>query len=442
MTTASLALAWNPIDWPLTHGPIPYAVLAAGWGSLLVLALLARSRTWWRRRLPAALLTAAALSLLLDVVVDGWWHPFPEGIPRYVTWWIATALLGLSLAGFRMPGTGRRRKLLAAGAGALVLLMASSQVNRGFGQFPTGRIMLAPWLSKTQELTTDMAAKTLSPPPGKVLEEVWGAPPGLPEKGTVSIVPIPGTKSGFTARDAYVYLPPAYRATPRPLLPVVVLVSGQPGNPGDWVLAGQVNEALDAFAAQHNGLAPIVVMPDQLGSVWKNTLCFDSKIANVQTYLSKDIPDWVGTHLQAAKGRQSWAIGGASMGGTCALQLAVNAPEVYGSFLDMAGQQEPTLGTREQTVKEAFDGDASKFDAVDPLQVMARKQFPDTAAAIVVGRTDGEFRPQQEKVFAAVQAAGMKAKFDLMPGAHGWVIFRPGIVDQLPWLAQQTGLIR
>ncbi|MEV7778652.1 alpha/beta hydrolase-fold protein [Kitasatospora sp. NPDC088351] len=441
MNSVSLAVRWNPIDWPLTHGPIPHAVLAAGWGALLVLAL-SRSRAWWKRRLPAALLAAAALSLLLDTVVDGWWHPFPEGLPRYVTWWIAIALLGLCLAGFRMPSLPRRGKALAAVGGILVLLMASSQVNRGFGQYPSGRVMLAPWLSKTQELITSKDARTVGPPPGKVLDEVWQAPPGLPAKGTVSITPIPGTKSGFKGRDAYVYLPPAYQASPRPLLPVVVLITGQPGNPGDWVLGGQVNEALDAFAAEHHGLAPIVVMPDQLGSIWANTLCMDSRIANVQTYLAVDIPDWVHQNLQAARGRGSWSIGGASMGGTCALQLAVNAPDVYGSFLDMSGQEEPTLGTREQTVAAAFDGDAARFDAVDPLQVMARKRFPDTAAAIVVGRTDGEFRPQQEKIYEAVTAAGMKAKFDLMPGGHGWVVFRPGIVDQLPWLAQQTGLIR
>ncbi|MEU1420939.1 alpha/beta hydrolase-fold protein [Kitasatospora sp. NPDC005751] len=441
MTTATLAVQWNPIDWPLTHGPIPLAVLVAGWGSLLLLAL-ARGRSWWNRRLPAALFSAAALSLVLDVVVDDWWHPFPEGLPRYVTWWIAVALLGLCLAGFRMPRLGRRGKLLAVAAGALVLLMASSQVNRGFGQYPSGRVMLAPWLSKTQGLTTGFDARTVSPPPGKVLADVWQAPPGLPAKGTVSIEPIPGGKSGFKARDAYIYLPPAYQASPRPLLPVVVLVTGQPGNPGDWVLGGQVNEALDAFAAEHDGLAPIVVMPDQLGSIWNNTLCMDSKLGNVQTYLAEDVPNWVHQHLQAAKGRGSWSIGGASMGGTCALQMAVNAPDVYGSFLDMSGQEEPTLGTREQTVAAAFGGDHAKFDAIDPLQVMRRKRFPDTAAAIVVGRTDGEFRPQQEKVYQAALDAGMKARFDLMPGGHGWVVFRPGIVDQLPWLAQQTGLIR
>jgi S-formylglutathione hydrolase FrmB len=441
MTTLTLATRWNPIDWPLTHGPIPYAVLAAGWAALALLAV-RRDRDWWRFRLPAALVTAGALSLLLDVLVDGWWHPFPEGTPRYVTWWIAVALLGFCLAGYRMRRLPWRRRALTFGLSLLVLLMASSQVNIGFGQFPSGRVMLAPWLTRTDSLVADKTAQTVAAPPDKVLDEVWHAPANLPEKGSVSVVPIPGTKSGFKARDAYVYLPPAYRATPRPLLPVVVMISGQPGVPGDWVLSGQINEALDAFAAEHGGLAPIVVMPDQLGSTWANTLCLDSKIAKVQTYLAADVPDWIHRNLQTATGRKAWAIGGASMGGTCALQLGVNAPDVYGTVLDMSGQTEPTLGTREETVKAAFGGDEKKFDAVDPLQVMARRKFPDTTVALVVGETDGEFRPQMENVYQAAQAAGMKARFELMPGGHGWVVFRPGIVRQIPWLAQQTGLTR
>ncbi|MFF7993802.1 alpha/beta hydrolase [Kitasatospora xanthocidica] len=441
MTTLTLASRWNPIDWPLTEGPIPHAVTVAGWAALFALAV-GRDRSWWRFRLPAALLTAAALSLLLDAVVDGWWHPFPEGTPEYVGWWIAIALLGFCLVGYRFRLLAWRRRGIALGLSGLVLLMAASEINIGFGQFPSGRVMLAPWLTKTDGLVPTKAGQTLAAPADKVLEEVWQPPADLPEKGTVSVVPIPGLRSGFKARDAYVYLPPAYQANPRPLLPVVVMITGQPGVPGDWVLSAQINEAMDAFAAEHHGLAPIVVMPDQLGSTWANTLCLDSKIAKTQTYLAVDVPNWIHQNLQTATGRKAWAVGGASMGGTCALQLGVNAPDVYGTVLDMSGQEEPTLGTREQTVKAAFGGDGKKFDAVDPVQVMARKKFPDTSVALVVGETDGEFRPQMEKVYQAVQGAGMKAKFELMPGGHGWVVFRPGIAQQVPWLAQQTGLTR
>ncbi|MFI9330734.1 alpha/beta hydrolase [Kitasatospora sp. NPDC052868] len=441
MSTVSLAVTWNPIDWSLIHGPIPRAVLLAGWGSLLALAV-SRGRPWWNRRLPAALVLAALLTKLVDVAVDDWWHPFPEGLPRYVIWWIAWAVTGFCLLGFRVPRLARRGRVLAAVGAALVLLMGASQVNRGFEQYPSGRVMLAPWLSHTQELTTSKEATTVSAPPGKVLADVWHAPPGLPAKGTVSKTPIPGVKSGFKARDAYVYLPPAYQASPRPLLPVVVMLGGQPGVPEDWVHTAQLNETLDAFAAEHDGLAPIVVMPDQLGSTWANPLCLDSKIGKTQTYLAEDVPNWVRHNLQASEDRRSWVIGGASMGGTCALQLAVNAPQVYGVFLDMAGQEEPTLGSRAETVKAAFDGDEAAFTAVNPLDVMSRKRFPDTVGAIVVGEKDDDFVVMQRRVYEAALAAGMTAKFDLMPGGHGWVVFRPSMVAQVPWLAQQTGLTR
>ncbi|WP_051837187.1 alpha/beta hydrolase [Streptomyces sp. NRRL WC-3742] len=441
MTTLTLASRWNPLDWPLTHGPIPQAVQAVGWAALILLAL-RRDRSWWRFGLPAALATAAGLSLLLGYLVDDWWHPFPEGTPRYVTWWVATALLGLCLAAYRMRRSTWPRRVLGLGLGSLVLLMAASEVNIGFDMYPNGRVMLAPWLDRTAMLSTTKSAETATAPPDKVLEEVWTPPPGLPAKGTVSQAHIPGTKSGFHGRNAYIYLPPAYQASPRPLLPVLVLITGQPGAPDEWVHQGQVDELMDAFAAKHGGLAPIVVMPDQLGATWNNSLCMDSKIAKMQTYLAEDVPNWAQKNLQTATGRRSWAIGGASMGGTCALQLGVNAPEVYGTVLDISGQEEPTLGTRAETVKAAFGGDTAKFDAIDPLQVMARRQFPDTAIAVVVGEGDGIFRPQQEKVYKAVQGAGMKATFATAPGGHGWMVFRPAIADQLPWLARQTGLIR
>ncbi|GAA3054049.1 alpha/beta hydrolase-fold protein [Kitasatospora albolonga] len=432
--------AWNPLDWSLTTGVIPYLVLVAGCAALLGLAV-SRGRGWWTRRFPCAVVTAAALTVLLKYVVDDWWQPLPDGLPRPTLVWTGVGILGVCLALFRMPPLRWRGRAVAALAAALVVLMSSSQINREFDQYPTLRVLLAPWIGKTDALTTGRV-RTVQVPPGKVLSEVWHAPAGLPAKGTVSTAPVPGTKSGFKGRDAYVYLPPAYQADPRPLLPVLVLMAGQPGSPGDWVNSGQLPEQMDAFAAAHQGLAPIVVVVDQIGSQWANTLCMNSRIAQSQTYLAEDVPDWIHAHLQTATGRTATSIGGLSLGGTCALQLAVNAPQVYGSFLDISGQQEPTLGSHDKTVEEAFGGDEAAFDAVDPLHVMARQRFPDTDAAFVVGEGDGEYGPQQKVVYQAAVAAGMRAHFQTVPGGHDWNTFRAGLGDNLTWLARTTGLIR
>ncbi|MER8185447.1 alpha/beta hydrolase-fold protein [Kitasatospora sp. NPDC094015] len=429
---------WNPLDWSLIHGPVPYALLVLGFGALCGLAL-STGAHWWGRWLPCAVVLAALLTLLVVHAVDDWWKPFPDALPRTVTVWIGVALLGLCLAGFRMPPLtwgGRAGALLAA---VLVLLMAANQVNRHYVQYPSLRAMLAP---ETQDLTTGTDARTVTVPPGRTLSEVWQPPAGLPARGTLSAVTIPGTRSGFTARDGYVYLPPAYQASPRPLLPVVVLMAGQPGGPTDWINSGGMPEVLDSFAAAHRGLAPVVVVADPLGSSLNNTLCMDSRIAMAQTYLSVDVPDWIHGHLQTGTGRTRWSVGGSSFGGTCALQLALNAPQVYGSFLDVSGQAEPTLGSHAQTVAKAFGGDEAAFDAVDPAHLMDRGRFPDTAGLFLVGAGDAEFGPQQEKMYAAATRAGVRATFETVPGGHDWGTFRAALVRYLPWVARQTGLTR
>ena len=124
------------------------------------------------------------------------------------------------------------------------------------------------------------------------------------------------------------------------------MLSGQPGNPGDWLDGGQLAARMDAYAAAHKGLAPVVVMPDSLGSELANPVCLDSSLGNVATYLTVDVPGWIRKHLQVDTEPSSWAIGGLSAGGTCSLQMALTAPQVYPTFVDISGQAEPTLGTR------------------------------------------------------------------------------------------------
>ena len=48
------------------------------------------------------------------------------------------------------------------------------------------------------------------------------------------------------------------------------------------------------------------------------------------------MPDWIKANLQVVQDTQKWSIGGLSNGGTCALVMAVNAPDVYRTFLAMS----------------------------------------------------------------------------------------------------------
>ena len=136
----------------------------------------------------------------------------------------------------------------------------------------------------------------------------------------------------LVARDAQVYLPPAYFAHPRPKLPVVVLVSGVPGSPEQWFAEGRAGQALDAFAEDHRGLAPITVAVDANGTVFNR-------------------------------------------GGSCALQMSLTHPGTYPTFLSMSPQKRPVDENPAETVATYFRGDGKAYDAIDPLKILETARF-------------------------------------------------------------------
>jgi S-formylglutathione hydrolase FrmB len=314
-------------------------------------------------------------------------------------------------------------------------------MNVVYREFPTLRTALGlPAVDQIPFTQVPVREQVIAARSGLPLSAVWRPPAGMPAAGIVTEVTIPATVSGFTARPAWLYLPPAYLSRPRAQLPVLVLLSGQPGSPDDWLDGGQLAQRMDAFAAAHDGLAPVVVMPDHLGDPLDNPLCMDSRLGNVATYLSVDVPTWIRETLQVDPDPSGWAIGGLSNGGTCSLQMAVNAPQVYPTFVDISGEDEPSLGDHASTVQAAFGGDEAAFAAVNPLDVMARKQFPDTAGFLVAGEQDTVYGPQAQRVLAACRAAGMDVRLVLKPGGHTWDVWGPGLQDALPWLAGRLGM--
>jgi S-formylglutathione hydrolase FrmB len=379
---------------------------------------------------------------VLVYFVDAVWRPWPDPMPPIVMVWVGIALVALALTAIRLAALGWRGRTAAVLAALVVVVVAAEQANAYFSAYPTLRAALGDSVPATPfEQVAAPESDLVGAPPGGRIADVWRAPGGMPARGTVSEVRIPSSR-GFGARAAWVYLPPAYHARPRARLPVLVLVAGQPGGPRDWIDAGQLPAMMDRFAALHDGLAPVVVLPDDLGSMLANPMCLDSKLGNVETYLSLDVPSWIRSHLQVADEQRLWAIGGFSQGGTCALQLAVRSPGVYPNFVDISGQREPSLGSRRQTVDRAFGGDNAAFSRVNPMELLAAQRFPASAGMIVAGAHDQRYRPDAKAVFEACRRAGMDVHLAELPGGHTWAVWRPGLQHALPWLAHRLGLTR
>jgi len=451
----------NPLDWSLIAGPLPVILLVS---ALLALAWLAAGRNAPRRGslrrgarggsaggaasvrwlvicVPLIVMAAGGVIALLTWLINNVWRPFPDLLPFTIVLWSWVALAGMVLAFARQPLLRTwPRRAAAIAAGVLVLAAAANQVNGYFQAYPSLRVALAPWLDPKPVFTRTVNVAEVVAKPGQTLGGIWHQPPGMPQTGAVYQANIPGVTSGFAARPGYIYLPPAYLARPRPQLPVLVLLAGQPGDPRAWLDFGQIQAMMDGFATRHHGLAPVVVMPDDLGSEFANPLCLNSRLGNVQTYLTVDMPHWITSHLQVRPPGQGWAIGGFSAGGTCAIQLSTQAPRLYRFFVDISGQIGPTLGSRQLTISRAFGGDAAAFARVDPIVVLARTRFPRNAGVFVGGADDRVYTPQQQIMYRAARHAGMTVTFLELPGGHDWRVWRGGLEHNVAWLAGRLGI--
>lgn len=432
------------MDWfdslSLIDGPVPVIVSVLGaLGGLWL--LLSRSPRYATRALPIAATASIVATTIGYVVVEKVWRPFPDPIETAIYVWIGVGLAAL----FTMvPRSLAARGVLGTSASVLatVFVVAASalHVNLEFDAYPTvGNALGAESAARIQ--FSDVPAAVAQTVTGTPLDSVWTAPADLASAGRITSASIPATASNFSARDAQIYLPPAYFADPRPLLPVLVLLAGQPGAPEDWLNGGKLAETMDNFARDHAGLAPVVVVADGTGSSMANPLCVDSPLGNVDTYLSRDVPDWIDTALQVDPNRAHWAIGGLSYGGTCSIQMATNHPDVYPTFLDLSGQREPTLGDRDRTVQQAFGGNSAAFTAVNPLDLLKSRRYPDSAGIFVVGSDDNDYKPGQQEMYDAAKAAGMDVQYVEVPGGHSFAVWSEGLRRELPWLATRTGLI-
>lgn len=414
----------------------PLAVIV----TIAAVYLLARKP--WRRGPVVAVSSAIAgglIGVLVCWLVSDVWDVFGLPLTPVTRGWVSAAFAGTFLAGANVWRTRWWRKAVAGVFVPVIVVTAAAGINLDYGAYRTVSDALGltavPALSAPHQ---SAASSSMDPQLGAH----WQAPAGMPSQGTVGTVEIPGTVSHFAARPAMVYLPPAALVAHPPTLPVVMLFPGQPGSPSDVFASGQVAATYDAYAAAHNGLAPIVIAPDQLGAPEKNPMCIDSPLGNVASYITQDVPTWVRAHFRVAEGSRYWAVGGYSEGGTCAVQFGTGHPELFGSFVAVLAELQPTIGS--ETVTKAFGGSLAAYEAAKPLTVMSRHApYQDSVGIFGSGTKDAAFTRHAQQLSEAARQAGISTQLILTPASgHDWTTVRYVYGTALPQLADRMGLAR
>ena len=217
------------------------------------------------------------------------------------------------------------------------------------------------------------------------------------------------------------------------------MMMGQPGGPDQDRSA--VRE-LNSIARTHQGLAPILLTIDQLGSPFRNPVCVDSDSGHVYTYVTTDVVNFIRRNLNVDPRRTQWAIGGYSNGGECALSFGAKRPDLFGSILDISGELEPLTGTEANTIDTIFKGNKEAFAAEEPANILKRHRYPNELAIFTSGSADPVYTPQAATAAADAAAAGMTTRRFVGPGiGHRADALEYGVKTGFPLLCQRFGLI-
>lgn len=397
------------------------------------------------RRLRAMLIAGAAGAAIGLVAI--WWigdvqDAFGVAFTGVERMWIAFAFAAAAMVIVALVQGGGRRRVVAFTAMASVALAAGLGINVDFGAYRTLQqaLMINPYptVGLASQHPADVGAKLVD-------AATWTPPTGMPKHGMITRLSIPGIVSGFHARDAVVYLPPAARVADPPVLPVIISLSGQPGQPSDMFQSGQLGRQLDRYAAHHDGLAPIVVAPDQLGAPNRNPMCVNSRaLGNSGTYITTDVVHWIKHHLNVAPSPDSWGLVGFSEGATCAVQFISGDPHDFGSALAIASELQQQDGSVRQTVNAAYGGSMRRYLDATPIAMMREHQpFTDHLIVFTYGQNDHRYRKSTLALQHAARAAGIRTSTLVSPHtAHDWFTVRYSIDHGLLQVIAHEGLPR
>ncbi|HKT56228.1 MAG TPA: alpha/beta hydrolase-fold protein [Microbacterium sp.] len=427
------------LDIQIIGGALPWILTLASLALLIALLIRRPTRGWVIGSLIAvAAGVAAATAVFVWANVTGY---FEIQLPNAVLGWTAATFAGIGLAVVCLWRGRWWQRTIAAGAIVAFALTGTVQVNAAFGLNPTVADLLG--VTVTQPISLPSGHTVRPEHASGPLYLTWRAPAGMPAQGQTGTIDIPATASHFPARPASIYLPPAALVAHAPALPLVVFMKGFPGTTNIQLLAG----VIDGIAARHHGLAPIILVADQVGPSGMDPGCVDGGRGNAETYIATDVFDWARTHLNIIQNPRYWTIAGYSNGATCALKIAAQYPKVFRTVF--AESPELYLGTHyaPDMIRNVFHGSRAAWQAAKPATIMRenahlhRHFYRGLYAIVTTGALDTVYGPQSRALARDAQHAGMFVRLTVVPGVtHVGANYVDGLAAGFALLYPRLGL--
>ncbi len=283
-----------------------------------------------------------------------------------------------------------------------------------------------------------------------------------------------------TFKKALVYLPPSYEGS-RTRYPVAYYLHGLSGNETNWVKAGRLDATMDSLVA--GGMREmILVMPDGDDSWWmtynslpdvaacRRTLpayagdadSFCVPWPHYDDYIAYDLVKFVDGKYRTRADRAHRGLAGLSMGGSGAMMLALQYPQLFSAAASHSGVVWPLewapdgvvnrpagsvdstwrrvrTGGVGQSMLASFGRDSAAWFARDPVHLLDRARArgevlpalkADCGASDPFLAGNRAFRDQ-------LKARGVTLDYTEFPGKHDWLYWRTHAAESLAWLAER-----
>jgi enterochelin esterase-like enzyme len=206
-----------------------------------------------------------------------------------------------------------------------------------------------------------------------------------------------------------IYLPPDYLHAPQKHYPVLYMLHGAGGNYTEWT-DSYLPEQADRMIVAGDLPPLIIVMPDDSGQTyWAN---WSEDGPRWGDYLTEDVVQTIDQRYRTLPTAASRGIGGLSMGGLGALNLAFQHPDVFG----VVGAHSPSVRLEPDPALWFLAG--QNFWDNNPIWLAQHRPGLDGLKIWLDAGTDDVWLPNVEAVHAALISAGLHTDWHIYPGPH------------------------
>jgi enterochelin esterase-like enzyme len=253
----------------------------------------------------------------------------------------------------------------------------------------------------------------------------------IPPFGTIVNDSLVSSALGGQKRTILVYLPPTYNLHmgQNKRYPVLYLLHGSPGQAHDWFSAGKADQSANTLIALGKIPELIMVLPDGNGrlgatSEWANS--YDQRQL-IETYVANDVVKYIDSKYRTIPDAAHRAIGGLSMGGFGATNIAVHHPDIFGSVITLGGYYYAEGGI--------WGNNAAYMKQNSPADVLpAKRQAWILHFFLGAGTLDQPYYTDTLQFARELDRLHILYHFDLQKGYHSWKIWQTQMYNALLWL--------